>query len=100
MQQSVDEIIRDIRAHITKEGSPFSDWYVGITSNINDRVFGDHNVSEKDQLYIYCEAYTVAFARHIEQQFIDVDGTDGGPGGGDEDSVFVYAYKKTSETNP
>jgi len=31
--------------------------------------------------------------------FLD-KGMDGGPGGGDEDSKIVYAYKKTSLTNP
>lgn len=92
-------IVNEIHAKMQKQGGPASIWYVGITENIDQRLFGDHNVPKKDHWFIYRKAYSVADARTIEKSFLDY-GCDGGMGGGDEDAVFVYAYLKTSITNP
>ena len=39
-------------------------------------------------------------AREVERYFVSILGTDGGLGGGDADSVFVYAYLKGQHTKP
>lgn len=43
------------------------------------------------------EAADIATARAVESYFIDLN-IDGGSGGGDDDSKFVYVYKKTKLT--
>ena len=99
MAKSKQEIIDDITNHF--KGKAYKDCYVGITSDINSRLFGDHNVS-KDKgkgHWIYGGASSNSVAREIEQHFLDA-GMDGGPGGGDKASTIVYAYKKTSATKP
>lgn len=100
MAKDEQTILSEIVAHIQKEGGPFSTWYSGITSDINSRVHGDHNVPEKNHWYITRPTESNEVARKIERTLIDQYGTDGGPGGGDESSTIIYSYKKTAITDP
>ena len=104
MAKSKEEIINEaknivakIEAFIEKFGGCYPDWYVGITGNKEQRLFVDHNVNRKGY-WICCEAYSSDIARIIEDYFIEEHETQGGSGGGNDDSVYVYAYKVTSDT--
>ena len=55
---------------------------------------------EKGAWWIIRHATSSSAAREVERFFIDKKGTDGGPGGGTDDSNQVYAYRKTASTNP
>ena len=92
-----DRIAGEILAHIHREGSGYNNWYVGITNDIRKRLFGDHNVSEKDSWYIYRTASSSEIARRVEKYFLNL-GLDGGDGGGDDTSRIVYAYRITLNT--
>lgn len=83
---------------MTKYGGLYRDWYVGITSNPRQRLFNDHRVDE-GYGWIYAPADSNQIARFVEGYFLNL-GCDGGSGGGDNSSTTVYAYKKTSYTNP
>lgn len=95
-----EQIKREILAHINKEGSKKKTWYVGITEDIEQRLFGDHKVPKQNAWRIYKEADNFEDAREIENYFIETIGTDGGTGGADEDAKYIYAYKKTDQTEP
>ena len=97
MAKTKQEIINDIINHF--KGIAYSNCYVGITSDVEALLFGDHNVSRENGHWLYRTASSHTVAREIEQHFLDA-GMDGGAGGGDETSKIVYAYKKTSSTNP
>jgi hypothetical protein len=90
-------IIDEIAAHINKQGGPRSNWYVGITADIEQRLHSDHAVPKKNHWFSWREAFTADDARSIEQAFLEW-GCSGGPGGGDHRSRFVYAYLKTAVT--
>lgn len=94
---SKQEIINDITNHF--KGTAYPKCYIGITSDVESRLFGDHNVSKDNGTWIYRTASSTTVAREIEKHFIDA-GMDGGSGGGDKTSTIVYGYKKTSSTNP
>lgn len=96
---SVQQAITDINAYIRRQGGAYRSWYCGVAANPSDRLFDDHNVSEQYGAWIYLPLATDAQAREVEKYFLRA-GCDGGPGGGDHRSRFVYAYKKTSGTNP
>ncbi len=100
MPKSEQEIIDEIVDHINKEGGPFSNWYTGITSDVQSRVHGDHQVPDKNHWFMTRVAQSNQAARRIERTLIDQYGTDGGPGGGDTSSTIVYSYKKTAVTDP
>lgn len=100
MPKSKEEIIVDIKAHIKKSGCSYSSWYVGISKDARDRLLSGHKVKEKNAWRIHMQASSTQIAREIEDYFVNTLGTDGGPGGGDEDADMVYAYKKESYTDP
>ncbi len=97
-KQLKSEIIKGIDDHINKEGSGYSRWYVGIAADPKQRLFSDHNVSKENAWWIYREAFTDDDAREVEKFFLEQKGTQGGPGGGDKDTRFVYAYRITNTT--
>ena len=99
MAKSAQKIYDEIVAHIEEQGGRPLSWYAGITEDIDERLFGDHNVPRKNHWYLYHEAGSARAARSVEKALLEY-GCDGGSGGGDEDAVFTYAYKKTSITDP
>lgn len=98
MASPKETIKSEIKAHIQTCGGGYSDWYVGIASDPKQRLFTDHNVDEKNGAWIYREAENSTAAREVEEYFINTLSTDGGSGGGDYSTKYVYAYKKTSYT--
>ena len=99
MAKTAQEAYNEIFAHIQKQGGSFSKWYCGITENIQNRLFGDHKVPKKDHWYVYRQCVNNNAARSVEKTLLD-KGCDGGTGGGDDDADYVYAYLKTSLTEP
>jgi hypothetical protein len=97
MGQTAEQIVKDIGAYIEKHGGANSTWYVGIATSPRDRLFDDHNVTEKGGVWIYRQAESSVVARAVEKSFLEV-GYKGGPGGGDGGTDYVYAYKITSDT--
>ena len=98
MAKLKETIKTEIRNHIKECGGSYSDWYVGIASDPKDRLFNEHNVDRENGAWIHRECESSSIAREIEEYFIGL-GTDGGSGGGDYTTKFVYAYKKTASTN-
>lgn len=76
-------------------GGDYSDYYVGITNDV-DRRLKEHNASI-DFCHVWCEANDTTEARAAEQALIN-KGMDGGEGGGDKRSFFVYCYQITDYT--
>ena len=97
MAKTKSEIIADIEEHIESRGGELDEWYVGIAAKPRERLFDDHSVDEENGKWVFQRASSSAVARDIEKHFLD-GGAKGGPGGGDEDTEFVYAYKITSDT--
>lgn len=91
---SYDDLIKDIDAHLQKSRKQYySDFYLGITDNIQERVFGYHKVPQMGHWYITRGADTEQIARDVEKHYLDLgmdDGTGGGTGG---DTRIVYCYE-------
>ncbi len=97
MAKARHAIIIIIEAFVKEHRGNYEDYYIGIT-NSKDTRLGQHRVDQQNDIWMCEEAQTDQEARNIENFFIE-KGMDGGPGGGNEDSVFVYVYKKTALTN-
>jgi hypothetical protein len=99
---TAQQIIADIDAYMKEfPKSQNKDWYVGIAADARERLFTGHGVAEKGGAggWIYRKADSHTIARAVEKAY-HAAGCDGGPGGGDENTDKVYAYLKTSATNP
>lgn len=75
------------------------DIYVGITNDVERRLFNEHNVDKNQRdNWVYFKAFSADQARLVESVLIEKADFDGGEGGGGEDCVFVYAFLKTPNT--
>lgn len=74
------------------------DFYVGITGNVERRLFAEHGVGLEED-WAGLKMPDAVAARNVEKYYLE-RGCDGGPGGGDDESLFVYLYRKTSRTRP
>lgn len=98
MEDNYDSIVNAIDKHLSISGKKYySDFYVGITKNVEQRLFHEHNVSKENSWWIYRIAQSDEIARQVEQHYLDL-GMRGAPGGGDEDSRVVYCYVVTPTT--
>lgn len=95
-----DEITKAFDEHLKKSGCHyFSDIYVGITNNVERRLFDEHQVSRDGQWWVYANADNEKIARDIEEHYLD-KGMRGGTGGGtgDGSATSVYCYSITPNT--
>lgn len=95
-----DEIIQSIEEHLKKSTKLFySDFYIGITEDIRDCLFGYHQVEEKTDWWIYCFADTEEIARKIEKFYLQ-KGMDGGVGRDKDngETKYVYCYEINEHT--
>lgn len=95
--QDQQSIIQQIDAHMQKSGYANSQWYVGVTSDIEQRLFGYHQVPRQNHWYIWKRTFSDDDARNIEAAYHRA-GCQGAGGGGGAGAVFVYAYVITSGT--
>ena len=92
-----DSIISDFEKYVGTDD--YFDWYIGITNDIDRRLFGEHNVDVKQDRWIHSPADSKDVAQEVEEYFLD-KGMDGDTGGGNHDTIRVYAFKKNSHTYP
>ena len=90
-------IISDFEKYVGNDD--YSNWYVGITNDIDRRLFGEHKVDMKQDRWIHSPADSKDVAREVEEYFLD-KGMDGDTGGGNDDTIHVYAFKKNGHTDP
>ncbi|MFH1850986.1 MAG: hypothetical protein ABIA75_01435 [Candidatus Neomarinimicrobiota bacterium] len=77
---------------------PYSNWYVGITEDINDCLFNGHQLDEYD-LHDCDNAGNDVTARAVEKYFLD-KGMKSAGGGEKKSSKFVYIYLQAKHTKP
>ncbi len=99
MAETAQQIFDKIKEYISGHGRPYQEWYAGITSDIETRLFKDHNVLRDNGIWVYNECNNNEIARSVEDGLIRL-GCDGGSGGGDQSSTCVYAYLKLTSTKP
>ena len=98
MAKTKEEAKKHINDYIQNNGGDYANWYVGIASDIEQRLFSDHGVDQKNGHWAWAKCESADVARDVEDYFVNTMGTKGGGGGGDETTKYVYAYKITSST--
>jgi hypothetical protein len=97
MANDKSTVISKIKSHVADRGGKCGDWYVGVASDPRQRLFDDHAVSEKGGYWVWSRCARSDDARAVEKHFLGL-GMKGGPGGGDDESDCVYAYRITPTT--
>lgn len=91
------KIVNDILVYVDECGWGKYGWYVGIATDIEKRLFSDHNVNKESEPWIYKLTNSENEARETEKELLARLSFKGGPGGGDK-PLYVYAYKITPDT--
>ena len=100
MAKSKEDIINDIVEHFgLTRNSKYSRYNIGITNDINRRLFTEHAVDKDKDAWIYRTANSKFCAQEVEEYFLDL-GMDGDTGGGKDDTIIVYCYMMNEHTNP
>jgi hypothetical protein len=89
--------VLEIENYIAKCGGAYREWYCGIASDPRQRLFIDHSVDEKNDIWIFRDCGNESSARDSERYFLN-KGCKGDEGGGDWQTKYVYAYKITSHS--
>jgi len=97
--QSAQKVYELILAHIQKQGGPFSSWFVGITADWETSLFEDHRIPHDHYWCTVHKCYYDTDAKGVAYSLISL-GCDSYEIGGNEDTVYVYAYLKGPMTNP
>ncbi len=98
MKQKFDQIVADFDSHLqSSQREYYSDFYVGITNDVERRLFGEHNVQREKNWWIFREALDKVTAQKVEEYYLD-KGMQGDTGGGNDDTVFVYCYEIDNNT--
>lgn len=98
MKKTFDQIIADFESHLqSSQKKYYSDFYVGLTNDIERRLFGEHNVQRDGNWWIFREALDKDTAQKVEEYYLGI-GMKGDTGGGTDDTVFVYCYEIDDNT--
>lgn len=98
MAKDYQTIVDEINDHLSKSGKRYySDFYIGITNDIERCLFKEHNVAKEKTWWIYRTAKDSDIAREVEKHFLDM-GMRGNDGGGNEASNIVYCYAVSPTT--
>ena len=89
----VQQIVSEIDAYMRQSGVRNVGWYVGITGDVDRRMFGFHQVNRTNGAWIYrrCPSESVARALEAEYHKAGCKGCTGG-GSGDGSCTTLYAY--------
>ena len=85
-----DEIIVRILNFVSEHKGRQSEYYVGITNDVDDRL-RQHGASQK--LRVYDDLGSRIDAKDTEEYLLSHYSFKGDTGGGDSDSTFLYCFK-------
>lgn len=94
-----DEIISDIEAQIKKMGGEYHDWCVGIAKDRREPLFETHLLEDKDDGFLFREAFTPGCAGEIRDHFVAQRVTSDDSSNCANGGRLVYAYKLLSPIN-
>jgi hypothetical protein len=92
----MEQIISDFEGFMGKYGQYYHEFYVGVATDPKDRLVRGHNIQGVPHIYSL-NAMGADIVRAIEKFFLN-KGAKGGPGGGDNNTQYVYAYKIAPHT--
>ena len=97
--QSFEQIVSFFDEHLRNSGRRFySEFYIGITNDVNRRLFQEHNVNRKTMWWVYSTATSKDVAERVEKYYLG-KGMRGDTGGGTPESTIVYCYAVAPTTN-
>ena len=92
--KSKQEIYDAIVLYLFNNGGVFSDWFVGVTADPENRLFNEHKVNKEKGLWIYRKASCLKDALIVKEALVTSQKINAVSSTTNRSSVYVYAYKK------
>ena len=86
-----EQIIIEIKSHIQNNGGKYSDWYIGICTDIGYKLLVE---SKSKHLFIARQAYSAYVAAEVRDYFVDTLRTGGCAETDNGEADIIYAYRK------
>ncbi len=93
----METIIAEFEKFMGQHGQYYHEFYVGIAADPVDRLTNGHGINEAIPHVYWTQALRTDIVRTIEKYFLG-KGVKGGPGGGDDNTCYIYTYKITPQT--
>lgn len=90
-------IIQAFENFFGKQGKYYSEFWIGIATDPVDRLTKGHGVDGTTPWIYWNTPLHTDAVRQIEKFFLS-KGAKGGPGGGDNSTCYIYAYKISPKT--
>ena len=87
----MEQIISDFEKFAGKHGTHYHQFYIGVASDAKDRLTNGHNVDYTIPHIYSTNPLHTDIVRTIEKHFLN-KGAKGGPGGGDNNTRYIYMY--------
>jgi len=100
MPGSEDRLLQRLDEYIRRYGGDYSRWFVGAAANPERKMFGEHNVKDGEDPWIYHCAGNFTEAKRALAALIDGRGADGTAQELPGSCLYVYAYMKKRHTDP
>jgi len=91
-------ITAEILSYIRSFHGDAAEWYVATAVSGRYSLFEHHKVNREIDRWIYRKTFAADAARRIAEYFIRDLGTDGDANEGQEESLFIIAYRKSIHT--
>jgi len=93
------EVIDSIHGFILKNSNTYFDWFIGLSENAEKMLFEEHKLHPAYDMWIYEEVPSGSDAFRIREYFLNM-GCAGGLVQHQEKIRYIYAYRRSSATNP
>ena len=93
------EIVLHLRSFINEHACASHQWYVGLASDAEEKLFQHHKVNRQANSWIYRMADSPEAARSVHENFLRL-GCDGEQYPNELNATDVYIYLKSHKTKP
>lgn len=93
------EVIDSIHGYILKNSYTYFDWYIGLTDNAEKTLFEEHKIDPGTDMWIFEEVPSNSDAHRIRKYFLNM-GCAGGLMQNGKKIRYIYAYRRSSHSNP
>ncbi len=99
MAKDFDTIVKEFQKHLAQSGKRYySDFYIGTTNDIEQRMFKEHNVPKDNAWWIYRTAETADIAKKVETYFLEQGMRGDKKDENETTSNIVYCYAVSPTT--
>ena len=93
------QIIDSLDEFIRKNSYTYRDWYVGLTANVEEHLFNEHQLSPETDVWIFEAIPDAREGARIREYFLNM-GCVSGISDVTYQAQYIYLYRRSAKSNP